>query len=75
MHFDSSLDLLLACDASAYGLGTVLSHKMADGSERPTALSRMSCLRLNKGTPKLKKKHWPVFLVLNIPPISVWQEI
>ena len=38
-HFDSSLDLTLACDASANGLGAVLSHKMADGTERPLAYS------------------------------------
>ena len=32
-HFESSLPLTLACDASSYGLGAVLSHKMANGEE------------------------------------------
>ena len=39
VHFDPSFDLLLACDESAYGLGAVFSHKMADGSERPIAFA------------------------------------
>lgn len=36
-HFDPQLPILLACDASAYGLGAVISHQMTDGSERPIA--------------------------------------
>ena len=33
-HFDDSLPLVFACDASPYGLGAVLSHRMPNGEEK-----------------------------------------
>ena len=35
VHFNPQLALLLACDASAYGISAVLAHRMPDGSEQP----------------------------------------
>ncbi|XP_029156062.1 uncharacterized protein K02A2.6-like [Nylanderia fulva] len=49
-HYDQKEKLLLACDASDYGISAILSHRYADGSERPIAFAskRIAKKELNR---------------------------
>ena len=38
-HYDTTLPIKVAADASAYGVGAVISHVYRDGSERPVAFA------------------------------------
>ena len=42
VHFDESKPLMLACDASLYGIGAVLSHVIDDHSDKPIAYASRS---------------------------------
>uniref|UniRef100_A0ABD2X1P8 Reverse transcriptase/retrotransposon-derived protein RNase H-like domain-containing protein n=1 Tax=Trichogramma kaykai TaxID=54128 RepID=A0ABD2X1P8_9HYME len=39
VNYDPQLDLVLACDASQYGISAILSHRYANGEERPIAFA------------------------------------
>ena len=39
VRFDANKDIVITCDASQYGVGTVMSHIMEDKSERHIAFA------------------------------------
>ena len=55
-HFDSYLNLVLACDVSNYCLGAVISHKMPDGLDRPIAYASRTLNRSEQNYSQLEKE-------------------
>ena len=56
VHFDTNKKLVWACDASPYGVGTVLSHQLDDGSECPIGYASRTLSTAEKRYSQLDKE-------------------
>ena len=56
VHFDPAIPVVLECDASQYGVGAVLSHKYANGDERPIAYTSRSLSPAEKNYSQIHKE-------------------
>jgi hypothetical protein len=56
IHFQSSLPLVLDCDASSYGIGAVLQHVMPDGSHRPIAYASKTLSSAEKNYAQIERE-------------------
>nr|XP_029713287.1 uncharacterized protein K02A2.6-like [Aedes albopictus] len=60
VHYDPSLPVVLATDASPYGIGAVLSHQYPDGTERPLQYASQTLTRTQQKYSQIDKEAYSI---------------
>ncbi|KAK2578340.1 hypothetical protein KPH14_012794 [Odynerus spinipes] len=64
VHYDPKLPLIVATDASAYGVGAVLSHRFSDGTERVIQYASQSLSRTQRNYAQIDKEAYAIIFAI-----------
>ena len=58
MHYDPKLEIIVTNDASSYGVGYCVLHKMPDGTKKPITHASRTLLLAEKHYSQIEKRTW-----------------
>ena len=66
VHCDPQKPIILACDASPYGTGAVLSHYMLDGSEKPVTFASQTLSQTERNYSQIEKESLAIIYAIKM---------